>query len=764
MPGACQYLMLIENKTRSLLRRLWLILTASGKVTVLLLMIAGTGVVHARDANGIDLRVFEFTSEFYMLMGRGRLHGLMASDGSQHRIAIYWTEPAVFRDSSFFLRYSDFIFSRDSVYYWIYGASQPGTFHLSDNQRDPLLPQDDSVEFVARSALAIVSRIRCQREYADIPLEVGKFFRESRGQAEHAYEVLAGEADSNDQSGGTASDVQILNALPYGREYSKYTRSDGVLVWRARRALNSQPVISVAVKPISSMQTDDPGSMFDPNTLGRWTLIPDPYRAYWSFDRAYSELSASASHRIPSREFYDKVESYLDHNKMPAHVRRALDRLRFKTALMTGDTGRVSRSAQAAVAGLCRDDSVGKYQGLLELARIAWQIQKQYPQQADDLLRPLVGQMVKHAGREAVGSIDRLMVAIDNNKWFTYGKLLLKEVRSQGLAEKGIVDTLAARLEASCLAREKLPSDPCEPTTTVKQYLAQLDAAPPAGTLTMNDVRHILEKGLAKHYTDGHSETKHKLVENVIRSIRLIVGEGPFCGNQAELIKSIERFSWLYLVVDKTREPIDTVLATFLALSFCDISTPEDHDVLFSQIHKLSTELQTHLNTMLSERGLSALVTPSDVEGVLRGYERLFRRYIDDPLWPAFKFPLTANEQIRFTNKIKLHFMRLELEPLFEEMSLKLKYAGSSAELKKMTLHRISLAVEPLLSEIAFLRRPPGVLCRFQGRYGFTVVIKGPLYKDVNRPKERFKAMKYFHLGHRLEHIVKKERELARPR
>jgi hypothetical protein len=35
---------------------------------------------------------------------------------------------------------------------------------------------------------------------------------------------------------------------------------------------------------------------------------------------------------------------------------------------------------------------------------------------------------------------------------------------------------------------------------------------------------------------------------------------------------------------------------------------------------------------------------------------------------------------------------------------------------------------------------------------------------ESERPKEKFKAMKYFHLGHRLEDIVKRERELARTR
>ena len=39
-------------------------------------------------------------------------------------------------------------------------------------------------------------------------------------------------------------------------------------------------------------------------------------------------------------------------------------------------------------------------------------------------------------------------------------------------------------------------------------------------------------------------------------------------------------------------------------------------------------------------------------------------------------------------------------------------------------------------------------------------MIKGPLYQEGDRPKEKFRAMKYFHLGHRLESIVEHEREL----
>ena len=64
----------------------------------------------------------------------------------------------------------------------------------------------------------------------------------------------------------------------------------------------------------------------------------------------------------------------------------------------------------------------------------------------------------------------------------------------------------------------------------------------------------------------------------------------------------------------------------------------------------------------------------------------------------------------------------------------------------------------------AFVRRPsyPGVSCRYISGYGLVTVIEAGLYERDNRPKEKFKAMKYFHLGERLQWVVSREKELER--
>ena len=64
----------------------------------------------------------------------------------------------------------------------------------------------------------------------------------------------------------------------------------------------------------------------------------------------------------------------------------------------------------------------------------------------------------------------------------------------------------------------------------------------------------------------------------------------------------------------------------------------------------------------------------------------------------------------------------------------------------------------------AFVRRPsyPGVSCTYAGRYGLVTVIRAGFYELDNRPKEKFQAMRYFHLGERLQWVVSREKELER--
>lgn len=733
--------------------------TSPGKVTILLLFLMICGTLYAQEGS---FQVFEFRCEFQMPIASGRVDGLIARDGCRQRIAIYWMEPAMFREAPSFLRCCDLIFDRDVVHYWIQGMSQPGTFHWSGGEESSLLPRQKGPESILRSALAIVGRIRCFDDETETPLRVAAFFAGSRSQDQFQYAVTPNEVDRSPSFDDTSDEVHLLNVLPFGREYLKETQDDGAVVWRSRKAASGSPIATLTVRRAREFAQDAAQEALDERTLGRWALIPEAYRAYWSFDRDLAELNASSEARTSSRELYDRLSSCLAQSNISPDVGRALDRLRFQVALMTADSNCVWQSAGALVTGLCEDEVVPKQQCILELGSMSERIQKRYCERMEEQLRPLVEHVVRHAGRDISARTDQLMEDITRNGWFAYGELLLAEMGRTGLMRECDVDLWTIKLRTSRLAKNAAVSDLSDEPPSVRQYLSRLDAPPPKGVMDWNDVRYTLNEGLAKRYASEQSEAKREMVESVIRLIRLVGGDGPFSGVPERLIPSLDHFSYNCLQRGKSPGSFDTVLATLLVLSFCDTSTTEDHELLIRQFQHCSHDLQAYVNSMLATHALTSLVAPEDVEHAFRVYETAFRGYVDDPLCPALKFPWTRDEEGRLDATVRLRLA--QLKSVFEEMSLKVKYGGASEELKDKVVCAISTSAQELLPQAAFLRAPPypGVFCWYYTGSGFSVAITDPLYQEANRPTEKFKAMKYFHLGHRLQEVVKRERELVR--
>jgi hypothetical protein len=737
---------------------------AVGRVAVLLLLVSryNTDTIQAEEAPPSSLCLFSFSCEFGLGVGHGRLDGLMASNGVQHRIALYWIEPDVFREGTSYVRYTDFIFSSEKVCYWLYPGVERGIIHLPVDGAAGLASHSDSPESIVVAALnGVVSFIPSQHGDAPTPTELGQFLEVSREQATCTSRASPGEVDAENLSTLFEADTCDSNSLSATRQYSKELRADGVLLWRAETTGFVKPVAIVAVKPAVALEPNACSGVFDVNTLGQWQLIPESYRRYWVFDLTYSKLEDSENGRATSCALYDAIAAYSGDKALPNDLNRAIQRLGWRTALRTDDWDRVQRSVVAAIDGLCRGTTLGDYRLLLELARVSGAIQKQYPGDSQEWLRPSIGQVVRLVGPDISQYLGRLMQTIHANRWFVIATLLFDEIRIQGLMEDDALTQAAAQFNAMRLAEEIRPPDPCEPYACVREYLAHLDEEPARGDMGLADLRHMLEKGLERRYGNDDSQTKVLNADRIVQLVRLLVGDGPFRGEQREIEESIPRFVERCRIIHSDSESIDAVLATFLALSFCDISTTEDHSVFLSQIERVSVSIQTQINTALAERGLTSLMPPEDAETSFRKREQYIRTYVDDPLWPLFKFPLTTNEEMRLINKLKLQVMRAY--PAFDQVALEVKYAGISEELRKRVARDVAHIAEQLLFEAACLRRPsyPGVSCHYRSRLGFTAMIEEPFYKESKRPRDVFKAMKYFHMGHRLEDVVLRERELA---
>ena len=105
------YFSLLGRNAGAALGNLLLALTAVGSVTVLLSL--ATEVGRAQEPEAVGPRVLEFTAESPTALGRACWEGHVLSDGSRWRVAIYWVEPPVLRDSPAFLGCADFIFDAE---------------------------------------------------------------------------------------------------------------------------------------------------------------------------------------------------------------------------------------------------------------------------------------------------------------------------------------------------------------------------------------------------------------------------------------------------------------------------------------------------------------------------------------------------------------------------------------------------------------------------------------------------------------------------
>jgi hypothetical protein len=317
-------------------------------------------------------------------------------------------------------------------------------------------------------------------------------------------------------------------------------------------------------------------------------------------------------------------------------------------------------------------------------------------------------------------------------------------------------------------AVDSAPLAPYDANASATRYMTFLYTDPPKGPIEMAELRLILEQGLAKYCAKNEPESKEELADRIMSTIRLIVGDGPFLGDPAKLTQSIERNADRWLTC-RTR-PIDTTLTTFLALSFCDVSTREDHEFLAAQFHELCLQTQAEIHARVAERGLDSVITPEYVESVFRQREELFRAYVEDPLYPMFKFPWTTGEQADLVNKGQQS--AISLKPSFMLRNTDLRAIDSflwvsySPALLRRGCEEVATSA---LIESSRIRRPVhgAYGFGFSARDGLTISVGTsvpPMYGESSRARRTFLAMKYFHLGRRLEEVAAQEEEIERQR
>lgn len=681
--------------------------------------------------------------------------GLLVADHSgRSRITIYWLQPPLICEKTDNLAYSDMIFQNDIVSCWLHkdiDGKHSFNFHLAEMDDRFRLPGQNDLMAILQSVFGTLREVRRDRLSADEPWEMARFFQGCSNRSESEHRVLSKQTElPGNKQAAASDDSAIMNTLPFGRIYRKKILADNSYVWQIREASANRDVVTVTIRPLSDSRRRDMRSAFDPDTLGRWSAVPEPYRRYWAFLSRYTELGDRPDGPSQARKLYSEINSYLgDH--LPEDARSALNELRFKIALMTALPDAISQSTREYVSALCERDEASTGETIVELGSVAAKVRKQWSDKdTRDLVYPLLKGLIRPSIFANLSFLESMVSQVKGRGWYWYGQLLIDILQEQNCVDANILDNYLKDLGIWRLSKDITEADPNTLTPSMREFLTYLDSPPPEGQLTFEDLRHVLDEGLAG-FGEQPNDEKKELIEKVLASIRMIAGDGPFQGDKDRLSKSLIEFERLQRSARVSLESMHALLTTFVALSFYDTSTEADHETLISQLHHASEILGREISEILERHQLSSLVSQQDVRKIFARPPEDIRRYVDDPLWPMFKYPMTENEQTRLINEIRTCLKRVERHA--ESVAQKLPDSADSQLVRRRLMRDVANIAGQIPYQAVCIRRPryPGLSCEQSSTVGLHLDMKGHFYDSPDKAREVFQTMKYFYLGHRIE-------------
>jgi hypothetical protein len=381
--------------------------------------------------------------------------GLLATDGKRHRLAFYWFDPVAECEQTDSLAFSDFLFHPDKVSYWHHkDANERHTLVLGSCQASQggQLPKENTLDSILQSILSLVVQNRAAPASNAGTMETARFFQTARQHDgfDHTVEPLAVEKAAGAWLAGLAADnFRMPNQLPFGRKYSKQIDQEGSVVWCVSKTTISRDVVKVTVKPKRLRDVPGRSDMFDPNALGRWSAVPEPYRKFWSFKHRSIKLRRAPS--VPeAKRLYTDIDSCL-RGSLPDDVKLALHKLWFKASLETGSSEAMSSSArQYFQTYMCLAQQPVDLI-LVELGRIAKELRKKWSdEQTGDfilpLLRPLVDPKVFNRGFVDNAVFDE--IRLRGRSWSLYGQLVLESIQEATSLDPEFLAHLAQIVES----------------------------------------------------------------------------------------------------------------------------------------------------------------------------------------------------------------------------------------------------------------------------------------------------------------------------
>jgi hypothetical protein len=495
---------------------------------------------------------------------------------------------------------------------------------------------------------------------------------------------------------------------------------------------------------------DGPGwcQVFDPNTLGMWSAVPKPYRAYFSFKRRSVELRRKPSIAAAQR-LHGDIVSCLE-GPLPDEVALALQKLCFQASLETASGEAMSSSARRYFDAYVRLAQEPVNRIIVELGRIAKGLRKKW---SDDQTRDFVLSRLKPLVDPKVfgdtGFVkEAIFREIELRDWSWYGQLVLESIRETACLDAQLLTDLATTVESANFGANFIRGEPEEFTPSMERFLQQFEKAPPAGQVTSDELMRVIEEAVNKSSRPHAADGARDFYRTVADHIRLWVGTGPFVADVGKLRRSISAFERRYASSRLTPQERAVALAAFVALSFYDTSTAQDHDLLKRQLIDVSSTLYAQVEKVLRACHCTDEAGTTRIRQIWDDRIARLPNLVDDPLWPMFKFPLSTGERARLVKCLNIDARNVERAARVFAACLQ-KGEDTSAAVRSIETW-IRYLAQRVPAVVIMLRLPRGQAAVINGPQDLPlIVLQLQSQESPDEASQAMRELKCFYLGHR---------------
>ncbi len=347
-----------------------------------------------------------------------------------------------------------------------------------------------------------------------------------------------------------------------------------------------------------------------------------------------------------------------------------------------------------------------------------------------------------------------ILTPLNQRYWLGIRNCLIEMSLEGKFVPKEVLIEIADELDNIRLCRHiDETAEVVEYPETFGNLVRSLNNPPPTGMVAVGDLEHVILKAFETNVSKVSSDERRKQVDRTMSIIQLIGGNGPFRCDLPLLESSIHE--WVAKSSGKTlsSKSFPEILATLITLSFYDYSSEDDHQLLLNQIRIVEERMVDDIMSILEKYEMGNLVSDEQFGRMLDRVMGWSVDYIENPLWPMFKYPLSENEEERLYCTLRTFEIKLQSECKKRQIYLQ---AGINED--QVPKERIFMAIRGVIDRMLpslFQQRlvsdyPLGCMAR-GGE--MNIIFQRSFYSDEEAGKEFFNQMLYMFLGHRTDTV-----------